>query len=204
MEWSNVFLGMYDNRPVDLILLEAVAFIFGLWSVHLARREHIGVYPTGLLATTITVYLFWTDRLIGDMLMNAYYSMMSIYGWWQWSRMEAGKRLVRISRMSVKQYYIAFALILLTMLLTYIVYTFFNVTLDWTNYIDIFTSGLFFTAMWLMAIKKIENWTLWIIADIITVPLYAYRSWGMLSLQYLIFTYMAVMAYREWKTSLDN
>jgi nicotinamide mononucleotide transporter len=55
-----------------------------------------------------------------------------------------------------------------------------------------------------MAIKKIENWTLWIIADIITVPLYAYRSWGMLSLQYLIFTYMAVMAYREWKTSLDN
>ena len=170
----------------------------------MARREHIGVYPTGLLATTITVYLFWTDRLIGDMLMNAYYSMMSIYGWWQWSRMEAGKRLVRISRMSVKQYYIAFALILLTMLLTYIVYTFFNVTLDWTNYIDIFTSGLFFTAMWLMAIKKIENWTLWIIADIITVPLYAYRSWGMLSLQYLIFTYMAVMAYREWKTSLDN
>ena len=106
--------------------------------------------------------------------------------------------------MSTKQYYIAFGLILLTMLLTYIIYTFFNVTLDWTNYIDIFTSGLFFTAMWLMAIKKIENWTLWIIADIITVPLYAYRSWGMLSLQYLIFTYMAVMAYREWKTSLDN
>ena len=204
MEWSDFFLGMYDNRPVDLILLEAVAFIFGLCSVHLARREHIGVYPTGLLATTITVYLFWTDRLIGDMLMNAYYSMMSIYGWWQWSRIKAGKRLVSISRMSAKQYYIALALILLTMLLTYIVYTFFNVTLDWTNYIDIFTSGLFFTAMWLMAIKKIENWTLWIIADIITVPLYAYRSWGMLSLQYLIFTYMAVMAYREWKTSLDN
>ena len=204
MEWSDFFLGMYDGRPLDLIVLEAVAFVFGLWSVYLARKEHIGVYPTGLLATTITVYLFWTDRLIGDMLMNAYYSIMSIYGWWQWSRMKAGKRLVRISRMSVKQYYIAFGLILLTMLLTYIVYTFFNVTLDWTNYIDIFTSGLFFTAMWLMAIKKIENWTLWIIADIITVPLYAYRSWGMLSLQYLIFTYMAVMAYREWKTSLDN
>ena len=204
MEWSDFFLGMYDNRPIDLILLETVAFIFGLWSVHWARKEHIGVYPTGLLATTITVYLFWTDRLIGDMLMNAYYSIMSVYGWWQWSRMKAGKRLVRISRMSTKQYYIAFGLILLTMLLTYIIYTFFNVTLDWTNYIDIFTSGLFFTAMWLMAIKKIENWTLWIIADIITVPLYAYRSWGMLSLQYLIFTYMAVMAYREWKTSLDN
>lgn len=204
MEWSDFFLGMYDNRPMDLILLETIAFIFGLLSVHLARKEHIGVYPTGLLATTITVYLFWTDRLIGDMLMNAYYSIMSIYGWWQWSRMKAGKRLVRISRMSTKQYYIAFGLILLTMLLTYIIYTFFNVTLDWTNYIDIFTSGLFFTAMWLMAIKKIENWTLWIIADIITVPLYAYRSWGMLSLQYLIFTYMAVVAYREWKTSLDN
>ena len=195
---------MYDNRPIDLILLETVAFIFGLWSVHLARKEHIGVYPTGLLATTITVYLFWTDRLIGDMLMNAYYSMMSVYGWWQWSRMKAGKRLVRISRMSTKQYYIAFGLILLTMLLTYIIYTFFNVTLDWTNYIDIFTSGIFFTAMWFMANKKIENWTLWIFADIITVPLYAYRGLGMLSLQYLIFTILAIQGYFKWRKTLNK
>ena len=57
--------------------------------------------------------------------------------------------------------------------------------------------------MWFMANKKLENWTLWIFADIITVPLYAYRGWGMLSLQYLIFTILAIQGYYAWKKSLS-
>ena len=55
-----------------------------------------------------------------------------------------------------------------------------------------------------MATKKLENWTLWIIGDIITIPLYAYRGLGMLSLQYLIFTVLAIYGYKEWKKSLGN
>ena len=73
-----------------------------------------------------------------------------------------------------------------------------------SNYVDILTSGIFLTAMWYMAIKKLENWTLWIVADLITIPLYAYRGWGMLSLQYLIFTILAIQGYREWKKRLDK
>jgi nicotinamide mononucleotide transporter len=76
--------------------------------------------------------------------------------------------------------------------------------LETANYIDMFTSGIFFTAMWYMANKKLENWTLWIIADIITVPLYAYRGLGILSLQYVIFTILAIQGYLQWKKSLDN
>jgi nicotinamide mononucleotide transporter len=58
--------------------------------------------------------------------------------------------------------------------------------------------------MGFMALKKIENWTLWIIGDIIVVPLYAYRGLGMLALQYLIFTILAILAYLEWKKTLNN
>ena len=58
--------------------------------------------------------------------------------------------------------------------------------------------------MGFMALKKIENWTLWIIGDIIVVPLYAYRGLGMLALQYLIFTILAIQGYIEWKKSLNN
>jgi nicotinamide mononucleotide transporter len=58
--------------------------------------------------------------------------------------------------------------------------------------------------MGFMALKKIENWTLWIIGDIIVVPLYAYRGLGMLALQYLIFTILAISAYLEWKKTLNN
>ena len=66
-------------------------------------------------------------------------------------------------------------------MITYGVYSFYDYELATTNYIDILTSGIFFTAMWYMANKKVENWVLWIIADVITVPLYAYRGLGMLS-----------------------
>ena len=90
------------------------------------------------------------------------------------------------------------------MIVTYVVYRVYNYDIKIPNYIDVVTSGIFFTAMWYMANKKLENWTLWIIGDIITIPLYAYRGLGMLSLQYLIFTILAIQGYIQWKKSLNN
>jgi len=198
------FLDPYRERETLLIVLEAIAFIFGIASVIYAKKENILVYPTGLIATIITVYLFFVDKLLGDMMMNFYYSIMSIYGWWNWARVKDSKKVVQISRTNFKERSIGFALFLLTMIITYIVYKLFEAEITTANYIDIFTSGVFFTAMWYMANKKLENWTLWIFADIITIPLYAYRGWGMLSLQYLIFTVLAIQGYIVWKKNLNK
>lgn len=198
------FFETYQNRATHLIVLEAIAFFFGIASVVFATRENILVYPTGLVATVITVYIFLHDELMGDMMMNFYYSVMSIYGWWNWSRKKNNKHVVPISRTNTKEKWIGFGMFLLTMLITYLIYKGYGTEIDSSNYIDIFTSGIFFTAMWFMANKKLENWTLWIFADIITVPLYAYRGWGMLSLQYLIFTILAIQGYLAWKKSLNK
>ena len=198
------FLDPYKNREFSLVVLEAIAFFFGIASVVYAKKENILVYPTGLVATVITVYLFYIDALFGDMMMNFYYSIMSIYGWWNWARVKQNKKVVRISRTNVREKQVGIIFFLLTMMVTYGVYRLYGSELDYTNYIDILTSGIFFTAMWYMANKKLENWTLWILADIITVPLYAYRGWGMLSLQYLIFTVLAIQGYLAWKKDLDS
>ena len=198
------FLEPYYNREPYLIVLEAIAFVFGIASVVYAKKANILVYPTGLVATVITVYIFLKDELMGDMMLNFYYSVMSIYGWWNWSRKKENKYVVPISRTNTKEKIIGFGMFLLTMIVTYAVYKAYGTAIEVSNYIDIFTSGVFFTAMWFMANKKLENWTLWIFADIITVPLYAYRGWGMLSLQYLIFTILAIQGYLAWKKSLNN
>jgi nicotinamide mononucleotide transporter len=204
MSIIDFFLGPYLERSTGLILLELLAFVFGVWSVWMAKKANIWVYPTGIIGTTITMYLFFTDRLLGDMLMNAYYSLMSIYGWWEWSRQKDGKKVRQITTMNHKEKGIGLALVLTTMMVTYMVYRFTNTNMDTSNVIDIFTSGVFFTAMWLMARKKLESWILWISADLITIPLYAYRGWGMLSLQYLIFTILAFQGYYAWKESLHK
>ena len=203
-ETIDFFLKAYQNTSTADIVLEAMAFVFGILSVWYAKKENILVYPTGLIATIITVYLLYKARYFGDMMMNFYYAVMSIYGWWNWSRKKGNKHLVPISRTSLKEKGIGFFMFLLTIIITYNVYQYFDQEIETVNYIDIFTSGVFFTAMWFMANKKIENWTLWIFADIITVPLYAYRGLGMLSLQYLIFTILAIQGYIAWKKTLDK
>ena len=138
------------------------------------------------------------------MMMNFYYSVMSIYGWWNWARKKDSIPILAISRTTINEKIVGVLMFILTMMVTYGVYSFYDYELATTNYIDILTSGIFFTAMWYMANKKIENWVLWIIADVITVPLYAYRGLGMLSLQYLIFTILAIQGYLQWKKHLNN
>lgn len=198
------FLDAYQNTPAFQIVLEGIAFVFGIASVWYAKSENILVYPTGIICTVITVYLLYINQYLGDMMMNFYYSIMSIYGWWNWSRKKNDKYAVPISRTNTKEKIIGFVLFFLTMIVTFTVYRAFDYTLEIPNYIDIVTSGIFFTAMWYMATKKLENWTLWIIGDVITIPLYAYRGLGMLSLQYLIFTILAIYGYQQWKKSLNN
>ncbi|MEZ4817311.1 MAG: nicotinamide riboside transporter PnuC [Flavobacteriaceae bacterium] len=198
------FLDPYKNASTLDIIFETLVFVFGIASVWYAKKENILVYPTGLIATVITVYLLYKAQYFGDMMMNFYYSVMSVYGWWNWARKKDNKVVVPISRTNVREKLIGFALFFVTMIITYLVYLAFDYKLEIVNYIDIFTSGIFFTAMWYMATKKLENWTLWIFADLITVPLYAYRGLGMLSLQYLIFTILAIQGYLAWKKHLHN
>ena len=195
------FISQYKNASSLQIGAEFIAFCFGIMSVYFAKKENIWVYPTGLVSTLITVYLLYQAAYFADMTMNIYYSIMSIYGWYRWIP-NAQLPGLKISRTTLQEKFIGFGLFVLTMIITYLVYVFFEYKLEIPNYIDIFTSGIFFTAMWYMALKKIENWTLWIIGDCIAVPLFAYRGLGMLALQYFIFSIMAIVAYLSWRTYL--
>ena len=203
-EIYDFFLETYSNSPTFIIVLEFLAFIFGIISVIYAKKENILVYPTGIICTVITIYLLYRAQYFGDMMMNVYYSAMSIYGWWNWSRVKDSYYIVLISKTNKKEYLIASFFFLLTIVITFSVYKMNLDSLEIPNYIDIFTSGIFFTAMWLMANKKIESWIFWIIGDIITIPLYGYRGLGILSLQYLIFLILAIQGYYEWKKTLNK
>ena len=201
---TDFFLEPYYNKLVIDTTLEAIALVFGIISVIYAKKANILVYPTGIICTVITVFLLFKAKYFGDMMMNIYYSIMSIYGWWNWSRKDNDNYLVKISRINLEDLNSVIIFFLVTVLITFLVYKTSSVDMVIFNYVDIFTSGLFFVAMWLMANKKLESWIFWIIADIITVPLYAFRGLGMLSLQYIIFTVLAIQGYLEWKKHLSK
>lgn len=193
----------YDGISTYLIVLEIIAVIFGFLSVWFSKRENILVYPTGIISTSIFVYILWVYGLLGDMLINAYYFTMSIYGWYLWTRKIDETHYRPITSMNGEDKRWSILLFVGSILLVIGVYIYFNKFDNWTAYVDTFTTAIFFVGMWLMAKKKLENWIFWIIGDIISVPLYLYKGLVFSSFQYLLFTVIAIYGYKAWKRNLN-
>lgn len=204
---SHIFdwiFGQYEGVPIHLIVLEAIAIIFGLLSVWYSKRENILVYPTGIISTAIYVYLLLLYELLGDMLINAYYFSMSIYGWYLWTRKVDQTHFIPITRMTKRERRVAVFLFLTAILLVVVVYELFDKWQSWYSYVDILTTAIFFVGMWLMAKKKLENWTYWIIGDIISIPLYLFKGMVLSSFLYATLTVIAIYGYIAWKKNLNK
>lgn len=194
----------YEGVPALFVVLEIIAVIFGFLSVWYSKQENILVYPTGIVSTVIFVYLLWQWQLLGDMMINFYYSTMSIYGWYVWTRKVDAIHFIPITRTTKKEHFWSVLLFLGTMCFTFAIYQYFDRWNTWTAYVDTVTTAIFFVGMWLMARKKLENWIYWIIGDIISVPLYLYKGLVFTSLQYFLFTIIAFYGYRTWERSLSR
>ena len=189
----------YSEYSSLFIFLETAAVILGFLSVWFSKQNNILVYPAGMISTSIYVYILFNFGLIGDMLINAYYFFISIYGWYFWSLSHEGVSLNKISYMNFNDYKITVILFLSAIIFVFVVYDFFNMWNNIIAYIDTITTAIFFVGMWLMARRKIENWLFWIIGDIISIPVYFHKGLALTSLQYLVFTFIAIAGYIAWK-----
>ena len=201
--FESLFAQYATYEPLDVVL-EITGVVFGLLSVWLAKKNHIGVFPTGMISTSIFVYLLLKWGLVGDMLINAYYFVMSVYGWVIWTRVNDQEQATSISVMNQQERRYLLLLFVGSLGFVYGVYQWFGLWNSSTAVIDTLTTAIFFSGMWLMARRKIENWIFWIVGDIISVPLYMIKGFSFTSLQYLIFTFIAIYGYLEWKKILDN
>ena len=202
-EIFDLLFEQYSRYQTKDIVLEIIAVVFGLLSVWYSKNNNILVFPTGMISTTIFIYLLYKWVLLGDMMINAYYFVMSIYGWFIWTRKE-NNTVTPITRMNLNEKKIGVLIFLSSLMFVYLVYVYFDKWGTITSYIDNLTTAIFFVGMWLMAKRKIENWIFWIIADIISIPLYFYKGLTFTSLQYLIFTFIAIAGYYSWKKILNK
>ena len=201
--FESLFAQYATYQSLD-ITLEITGVVFGLLSVWLAKKNHIGVFPTGMISTSIYVYLLLKWGLVGDMLINAYYFGMSVYGWVIWTQVNDQQQTTPISRINKQEWRYLLLLLVGSLGFVYGVYRWFGLWNSSTAVIDTLTTAIFFSGMWLMALRKIENWIFWIVGDIISVPLYLFKGFSFTSLQYLIFTFIAIYGYLEWKKILDK
>jgi nicotinamide mononucleotide transporter len=195
------FSAFYENL-MNTSLVEFIAVIFGLLSVWFARKENIWVYPTGIVNVLIYVYLCLKAGLFADMGINAFYFIMSVYGWYRWAHKDETDKHLPISKLSPKEWvFNSVATLLLYCILRYLLI---HYTPSTVPDLDSFTTAIFIVGMWLMAIKKVENWIFWIIGDALVIPLFAYKGLAFTGVQYLVFLVLAIMGLIEWRRRLQK
>lgn len=219
MNLYELFVKPYETYTNLQIALEVAGTFFGILSVFFSIKKNIWVYPTGIISTVIYVYLLFIAGLLGDCMINVYYTVMSIYGWILWRQHSDDNVHVEVSWANKREWIISSFLFVLSVILVMIIYYYKplldnnfvseNVAygfhhLDWANWMDIFTTSVFLVGMWLMAKRRIENWIFWILGDLISIPMYIYKGYGITSVQYLVFTVMATIGYIQWKKNFKQ
>lgn len=198
---ASVFTLLYQNL-LDTSWLEFIAVIFGLLSVWYARKENIWVYPTGIVNVLIYVYLCFHASLYADMGINAFYFFMSVYGWYRWTRKDQSNHQLPITSLGLRGWLMnIMATLVFFGILWFVLDRFTDSTVP---VLDSFTTAIFIVAMWLMAIKKLENWLFWIAGDLLVIPLFAYKGLAFTGVQYIVFLILAIMGWLEWKKRMKQ
>lgn len=194
-------LEILKNNILNTSWLEVIAVFFGILSVLFALKEKILVYPTGIISVVIFIYIcYHMVQLYADMGINVLYFVMSIYGWYKWSKKDENKKNLPISSCNTKEVILSLSGVLFCFLfLSFILKRFTDSTVPlW----DSLTTAIFIIGMLLMAFKKIENWIAWIVGDFISIPLYFHKGLVLSSIQFTVFLVLAILGYLAWKKKL--
>ena len=188
--------------PFQTTLMELIAVAFGLICVWSMKKESLLAFPFGIVNVLIYVYIFFAAKLYANAGINAFFFFMSVYGWYNWTRKDHNDSKIKITRSSKSELLLnAVAIIVFFILIRVVLvkYTSSNIP-SW----DAMTTAVYIAAQWLLSRKKIENWILWISADSVMIGLCAWEGLYFSSFQYLVFTIIAILGFREWRTKLSQ
>jgi len=198
---TNLLQSIYDGL-MQTGWDEGVAVIAGIVSVWYSRKENILVYPTGLVNTIFYIYLSYKGHLLGEASVNLYYTIMSIYGWYLWTRKKEDHQtlVLQITQSTKKEWFMQFAFfatfyILIFVSLTFAKAAFAPEAIPWA---DAFASATAYTGMWLMAKKKVESWIWWILTNMASIPLYFIKGYAFTSVQFIVLLILAFAGLKSW------
>ncbi|WP_192823349.1 nicotinamide riboside transporter PnuC [Rufibacter sp. LB8] len=176
---------------------EWVGFVTGLLCVWLAARQNVWTFPIALISAAFYVAVFFDALLFADMGLQVMFGVLNIYGWYLWL-FKNGERVERPVTNTTKTQWLW--LLVLTPAFGFGLGRYLDVTTSADiPYWDAGTTAVSLAAQWLMSRKKLENWLIWLVVDIIYVPLYLYKELYLTAVLYAIFVPLAWYGYRDWK-----
>lgn len=184
--------------------LEHVAVACGLANIYLTVRQNIWCWPVGVVMVSLYMYIFFNAKLYSDAALQVFFLVMQFYGWYQWTRgpVEHARSLSAVTRLSTKGWLLTAAGVLTgTALLGA---TMGRLTDAALPYPDALTTMLSVFAQFLLTRKILENWTLWIVADIIYLGIYTAKDLYWTAGLYVVFLVLCVKGYRDWQRDVKS
>ncbi|MDF2192407.1 nicotinamide riboside transporter PnuC [Paraflavitalea sp. CAU 1676] len=194
-EWF-ILLGqqLAETPPIQWL-----ALALGVSEVLFAKANKIWLYPTGIAATALSIFILFEAGLFAECLLNLYYIVMSVYGWWYWVK-KKNEPPVKITRSS-RQDWITVLLIVVVgfVLLSFCLQRF---TPSTVPYWDAWVSATAWAGMWLLAKRKIENWILLNLSNAFAIPLLLHKDLPLYAALTLFLFIVAVFGYIKWNKIL--
>lgn len=186
--------------------VEFIGTILYLWSAWLTAKRNILTWPIGIVSVLLYMILFYQIRLYSDTIEQMYFLGASIYGWWAWKKSpQENGQIADVEYGNLKSLLTWAALTLVVSVifgfLMSRIHTLLPVVFPEAAsfpYLDALTTIMSFSAMWLLAQKKTENWVYWIIVDVIGIWLYFVKDVKFISLLYVALLIIAVNGLRMW------
>jgi nicotinamide mononucleotide transporter len=181
--------------------LEHLAVACGLANIYLTVRQNLWSFAFGAVMVSLYIYIFYNAKLYSDAALNVFFLVMQFYGWYHWTRgrVERARSLVPVSRLRARGWALTLAGAAAgTAALGTAMDRLTDAVLP---YPDAFTTMLSVIAQFQLTRKILDNWTLWIVADVIYVGMYTSRGLYWTAGLYVVFLILCVQGYREWSRS---
>ena len=204
------FFELFYNNLVNTGLVEYIAVLAGITSVWFEKRENILVYPVGIVNVLLYVYICFNARLYADSGINLIYFVVSVFGWYNWSRKKSGSNeKLHISINTLKQTILYFLITVVAFAVIVSVLMIFNrndqeYVSSYVPWIDAGVSAVCLMGMWLCALKRVDNWYYYIIGNAVSIPMYISKGLVFTSFQYLVFLTLSIMGLIEWKKKWEK
>ena len=187
---------LLKQQVAETDTLQWIATVTGIGEVLLARVNNILLYPAGIISTLLTMYILYKFGLYADSLLNGYYMVMSVYGWWYWMK-KKDQPAVAISICSPRDWLIVAAIVGIGFSVLYILLA--NWTPSTVPVWDAWVSATAWAGMWLLARRKVENWILLNVSNIFAIPLLFYKQLPLFAVLTIILFIVAVFGYFDWR-----
>ena len=184
-----------------LFVLETIGAIFTLWCVFLASKNKIANWPISMIATVVYFFVFYINHLFSDAYLQVIFLFIQAYGWWYWSSLNKNRKEKVISSIPNKTLLILSVTSLIGYLAWYKVYININLNAR-TPAIDALCTIISLSALFMQAIHWLENWIIWILVDLIYVPMYIYSEQYITAILYSLLIILAIKGYFDWKKIL--